>query len=357
MTLPATVLTLPATRHTTQTVEGHSVLAALTHEVLVAASALGLDRDALVTEAGLDPAALADPDGRVPLAAHFKVWELLSRYPLGLELGARLGLAGMGVIGYAMQHGASVGDALAWQQRYRAVIHPDVVPAIERRHEGGSARVVFARPVSPAFARLREPVEAQAAAIVAMIRTLSGTPVRAAFVAFPLPRPGDPSRQEAFFGCPIAWSAPRLEVAFDAAILALALPRSDPRLFGYLARRADELRAALPAEASWSAKVRREIGACLATGEPRLAEVARRLGASERTLHRRLEDEATRFATLLDDARRDRALLLVEDRALSVGELAFLVGYSEPAAFIRAFKRWTGETPTGYRARAASPGA
>lgn len=324
----------------------------MTQEVLRAAAALGLDRDALIAEAGLDPSALADPDARVPLPAHFKMWEVLSREPIGLELGARLGLSGMGVIGYAMQHGGTVGEALAWQHRFRAVIHPDVVPSIQRRpsDDGGPARVVFARPVAPPFVRLREPVEAQASAIVAVIRTLTGTPVRALFVAFPMARPADPSREESCFGCPVAWSAPNLEVAFDASILDLPLPRSDAQLFGYLARRAEELHASLPVEASWSAKVRREIGGCLAQGEPRLGDIARRLGASERTLHRRLEAEDTGFATLLDDARRERALLLVEDPALSIGELAFLLGYSEPAAFIRAFKRWTNETPTGYRA-------
>lgn len=351
MTAPAIVLTSAATGHT-RAVDGHSVLAALTQEVLVAAAALGLDRDALLAEAGVDPATMTDPDGRVPLAAHFKLWERLSTRPIGLELGARLGLAGMGVVGYAMQHSATVGDALAWQQRYRAVIHPDVVPAMERRRDPAGERVVFARPVAPPFVRLREPVEAQASAIVAVMRALTGRDVRAAFVALPLSRPADPTRQERFLACPVAWGAPRLEVAFDAALLAAPLPRSDPRLFGYLARRADELQAALPAEASWSDRVRREIGACLAHGEPRLADVAKRLAVSERTLHRRLDGEGTRFAALLDDARRERALLLVEDPALTGGELAFLLGYSEPAAFFRAFKRWTGATPTEHRARA-----
>lgn len=352
MTALARVLTFAA-RSYSPGVEGHSVLAAMTQEVLVAAVALGLDREALVREAGLDEASLADPDARTPLPAHFKVWELLSRHRIGLELGARLGLAGMGVIGYAMQHGTTVGEALAWQHRFRAVIHPDVVPAIERRpsEDGGPARVVFTRPVAPPFVYLREPVEAQASAIVAVMRTLTGKAVRALFVALPMPRPADPSRQETFFGCPVAWSAPRLEVAFDAQVLELPLPRSDAQLFGYLARRAEDLHAKLPPEASWSAKVRREIGACLAQSEPRLADIAKRLGASERTLHRRLEAEDTTFSTLLDDARRERSLLLVEDPALSVGELAFLLGYSEPAAFIRAFKRWTSETPTSFRAK------
>ncbi len=332
--------------------DNQTVLAALTQEVLVAAAALGIETAAIVSEAGLDPTVLADPDGRVPLLAHLKMWELLSREPVGLELGARLGLAGMGVVGYAMQHGATVGDALSFLHRYRAVIHPDVVPALERRDDATGSRIVFTRPVPPPFVRLREPVETQASGIVAMMRALTGNPVRPAFVALPLPRPADPSRQEKFFACPVAWRAPMVEVAFDATLLDLPLPRSDAQLFGYLARRADELHVALPAEASWAARAQREIGASLANGEPRLADVAKRLGVSERTLHRRLEAEATKFASLVDEARRERALVLVADPALSASELAFLLGYSEPAAFFRAFKRWTGETPKSYRASA-----
>lgn len=330
-----------------------TVLAALTQEVLVAAAAVGVDTVAIVREAGLDSAALVDPDGRVPLRAHFRMWEILSREPIGLELGARLGIAGMGVVGYAMQHGATVGDALAFLHRYRAVVHPDVVPAVERRDDVTGERVVFTRPVPLPFVRLREPVETQAAGIVAMMRLLTGRPVRPTFVTLPLPRAADPSRQEKFFACPVAWSASQVEVAFPAALLDEPLPRSDSRLHGYLARRADELHAALPSEASWAARAKREIGAMLASGEPRLADVARRLAVSERTLHRRLDAEATGFASLVDEARRERALLLVEDPALSASELAFLLGYSEPAAFFRAFKRWTGKTPGAYRAGAA----
>jgi len=336
----------------TATMVGQTVLAALTQEVLVAAAGLGVDTAAIVSEAGLDPAVLADPDGRVPLPSHFRMWELLSKQSIGLALGARLGIAGMGVVGYAMQHGATVGDALSFQRRCRAVIHPDVVPAFERREDTTGARVVFTRPISPAFARLREPVEAQASAIVAVMRLLTGRPIRVSFVALPLPRPADPSRQETFFACPVAWSAPALEVAFDAALLDAPLPRSDALLFGYLARRVDELHAALPVEASWAARVQRELGARLADGEPRIADVAKRLGVSERTLHRRLEADTTKFTTLVDVARRERALVLIEDPSLTASELAFLLGYSEPAAFFRAFKRWTGETPKSYRATA-----
>lgn len=334
--------------------QGTSVLAALTRGLLDAARAIGRDPDALAAAAGLDPAWLADPDQRVPLANHLRLWVELSRRPDGLALGEALGLSGLGVVGYAMQHGATVGEALEWQQRYGAVVHPDVNPRLERRREAAGERLVFVQVVPAPFVELREPVDAQAAAIVAALAGLAGLAgraLRARWVAFPGARPADAERHESWFSCPVAWGAPTLEVAFEAVVLDLPLPRSDARLFGYLARRAEVLHGALPAGASFAERARREIGDALARGEPRAAEVALGLAVSERTLSRRLAEEGIGFARLVDAARRERALLLLEDPSLSASEIAFLLGYAEPAVFFRAFKRWTGETPGGWRRR------
>jgi AraC-like DNA-binding protein len=327
----------------------HTILAAVVAGVLDVAVSLGADRGALLAAAGIDPAVLADPDARLPVEHDLRLWEALSREPVGLAIGERLGMAPLGVVGYAMQHGATVGEALAWLDRYRAMLHPDLVPRLERRAGPEGDRVVFVRAVPAPFARLREPVHAQAAATVTAMRGLSGRDVRARFVAYPLPRPGDPERHERWFGCPVSWGGPTLEVAFDAAVLALPLPRAEPHLFGYLARRVDALHAALPVAERWTDRARREVGALLPHGEPRLADVARRLAVSERTLHRRLAEEDARFAQLLDDARRERATLLLDEPRLSCSEVAFLLGYAEPAAFFRAFRRWTGATPQRWR--------
>lgn len=331
----------------------HTILSAVVAGVLEAAASLGHDRDALVAAAGVDPALLADPDARLPVEQDLRLWEALSRAPVGLAIGERLGMAPFGVVGYAMRHGATVGEALTWLDRYRAVLHPDVVPRLERRSGPEGERAVFVNAVPAPFARLREPVYALAAATVSSLRGLSGRDMRARFVAYPLPRPRDPERHERWFGCPVSWGSPVLEIAFDAAVLALPLPRSEPQLFGYLARRVDALHAALPVAERWTDRARREIGALLAHGEPRLADVARRLAVSERTLHRRLADEGTRFAALVDTARHERATLLLDDPHLSSSEVAFLLGYAEPAAFFRAFRRWTGATPQRWRADGA----
>ena len=84
---------------------------------------------------------------------------------------------------------------------------------------------------------------------------------------------------------------------------------------------------------------------------PSLAATAKALALGERTLRRRLEEEGTSHRALVDEVRKELALSYVRDTSLSLGELAFLLGFSEAAAFHRAFRRWTGQRPAELRAR------
>lgn len=329
--------------------EQHSVLSALTQSVLEAAAGLGFDVGALRDEAGLEPALLSDPDARVPLVQHLSLWAALSRRPVGLALGAQLGLSGLGVVGYALAHDQTALDALNFLARHRALIHPDAVPRMEQREHEGERRIAFVQPVPVPFAQLVEPVDAQAAAVVSLVRVLAGADVDPVRVCLQRARPHDTAEHERYHRCPIVWNANAIEVEFRAEPFLRALPRSDARLFGYLARRAEELSEQLPREASFVARAQRTMGELLVTGEPTLGEVAKRLGVSERTLHRRLADEGTRFLALVEEARRERAFLLLGDRSLSASEVASLLGYGEPSTFFRAFRRWTGQTPQVWR--------
>ena len=81
--------------------------------------------------------------------------------------------------------------------------------------------------------------------------------------------------------------------------------------------------------------------------------MARALAVSRRTLSRRLADEGTSFRDILNDVRREFACALLQDRSLSVGDVAFFLQDSEPAAFHRAFRRWTGQTPRDFRGQSS----
>jgi len=90
-------------------------------------------------------------------------------------------------------------------------------------------------------------------------------------------------------------------------------------------------------------------------GLPTLDAAASRMGMSSRTLRRRLREEGTRFQDVLDRARCALAKHYLDEPKLALGEVAFLLGFSEPSAFHRAFKRWTGATPLSHRRGALAP--
>ncbi len=108
----------------------------------------------------------------------------------------------------------------------------------------------------------------------------------------------------------------------------------------------------MPREDRLLASVRRVIGESLRDGDPKLVQVAKKLAVSPRTLQRQLKESGVDFKALADDTRRRFSLNYLRDRKNSLTEIAYLLGYSEVSAFNRAFRRWTGLTPSDYRREA-----
>jgi AraC-like DNA-binding protein len=150
--------------------------------------------------------------------------------------------------------------------------------------------------------------------------------------------------------CPISFNAPSTRLVLSGTILSRPLRAPNPGLFDYLGRHATLLQERVHSATSLSARVRELVAAQVRDGEPSQERIARRLGLSERTLQRRLAEEGVAFATLVDETRTELARLYLSDPKLAVFEVAFLLGYSEPSAFNRAFKRWTKQSPSQFRA-------
>jgi AraC-like DNA-binding protein len=136
--------------------------------------------------------------------------------------------------------------------------------------------------------------------------------------------------------------------------MSLPLRRRDPVLRRWLERQAAAILARLPASGDVRDEVQNALSSQMTAGDMGIDVVARRLATTPRTLQRRLARAGTSFATLCDDARRQAAHTYLADTTLSIAEVTYLLGYSEPTAFHRAFKRWHGTTPQAFRARSVS---
>jgi AraC-like DNA-binding protein len=147
-----------------------------------------------------------------------------------------------------------------------------------------------------------------------------------------------------------------IDVRFDSPILALPIPRK--LMIRNVTRRGREApMIALPSElddpgvppADFVGSVRQLIRIYLPSGHPGIERVARAAGTSVRTLQRRLSGLGMHYSQLVDEVRLEAALPLLGDPDNLVTEIAYDVGYSRPAHFTRAFKRWVGLTPSEYR--------
>jgi AraC-like DNA-binding protein len=157
-----------------------------------------------------------------------------------------------------------------------------------------------------------------------------------------------------FFRAPLEFGALTTAFLLGTADLDRPIACSDETLAGYLDRLAAQLLAPVDRDATVTAQVRNALWSALSDGVPELESLARGLGMSGRTLQRRLRDEETTYRDVLALFRRDAAPALLRDGRLGVSEVAFLLGYEDPASFQRSFRHTFGMPPRAFRRRLAA---
>jgi len=336
------------------------VLARIVGLLVQAAQARGVAAPALLAGSGVDPARLADPDARIPLATETALWEraaLLSGDPcFGLHAAAQVRPGAFDAMDYAVRTAPTLLDALQRLARYNRLVH-DV--ADFRVIDAGARVRVEHGFASPGHRPGRQASEFTLAALpVVATQMAGGVPVRPLQVQFAHAVPPDLAPDlapyRAVFGVTPDFGADVNALSFDAATLRRPLHGADPGLSRIVTAHAERLLAALaPPQPGLAGQVRRLVVDGLADGPPTLGQVARRLHQSERSLQRRLAAEGCRFAGLVEQVRRELAQRYIADPRLALGEVAYLLGFAEPSPFHRAFKRWTGMTPAAARRRQA----
>lgn len=310
---------------------------------------MGIDRTWLQARAGLRDKDLQDPDARVPVSSFVELWrELLRARPepdLGIRFGAVTHAQQLGLIGYLMMHSVDLEGALGRLVRFCRLLSE----ANRARLTEAGAVATFSWEPDARLQRIPQAIDWALAAVVNVVEELTAAKLEPREILYPYPKPA---------GRKAKLGGPRTRARFDCPRPALVLASRDLRrpvtdadttLGSYLEDHAETVLAALPSQRSASRRTRAAIWRRLRAGEPTLERVARELSMGPRTLQRRLSEEGTSFSVLLEELRRALATTLLEDRSLPVHEIAFLLGYSEPSAFYRAFRRWRRVSPGTYR--------
>ncbi|NCT81817.1 MAG: AraC family transcriptional regulator [Comamonadaceae bacterium] len=319
--------------------------------IVQVAAARGAEPQRLMLDAGFDARWLNDPEARMPLTVEERLWARAAEVtcdPLfGLHAAEAIRPGAFDVLDYAVRTAPDLRTALQRLARYNRLVHDlagfEIVPhgdAVRIEHRFGGSAI---RPC-------RQAAEFTLASLVVVASQMGGQPVPASAVEFAHPLGGEPAAYRSVFGVTPRFDAPVSCLVLAARVLDRPVPAADPALSRIVTAHAEQLLAAHPpVQESIAAQVRRQLAENIAKGPMTLNLVARRLHLSERSLQRRLDDEGTCFADLVDQVRRELALRYIADERLALGEVAYLLGFAEPSPFHRAFKRWTGTTPAAAR--------
>ena len=313
---------------------------------------LGIDAEVVREAAGIDAERLADPRARLShreVAMMFEKAEQMSGdRAMSLRVAGRTKtLAGGGVLGPLVLSSSDGTQALDYLVRYGRLLASDL--RVEPQRVDGDWIVRFF-PADVGLTLLSRMMESLLAAVVRAFELSLNTRVKPSHVSFRHSGPADVKPFREFFECDVHFDADYYELRLPEALLGQSATGAHPRIVEQLQEMAEsELRLASP---HFTTAVRERITVLFEQdAHASRAKVAEAMKLTERTLQRRLADEGTTFREVVDEVRCDRASALLRDPDVRVADVAYAVGYDEVTSFTKAFRRWTGESPTDFRAR------
>jgi len=332
-----------------------TVLSVSTRALLQGCERLHIPTAGLLEQVGLDAGSVADPDARLSASRVNALWTEIYRITsdpdLALHVAESVPFGAYKVFDYVALGSSTVGDGLTQIARYFPLVNDRARFEFDPEEDPISFELFFNGLEHPP----RPYVEYAFAAIAARSRKRWSFDWPLAGVDFAYPPPPSTAEHVRIFGCKVRFSAPtnRLLVsreAWDAPVRGL-----EPPLAAVVRELATDRLQQLPRPETFAGEAMVTIETALAKGECDVRRVSRRLGVTTRTLQRSLAGEGTSFAGLVDRVRRAAALNYLAQPDVSLGEISFVLGFSQPSAFNRAFKRWTRTTPQAYRASLRAP--
>ncbi|MCC7385750.1 MAG: AraC family transcriptional regulator [Deltaproteobacteria bacterium] len=320
--------------------------------VVLASMAVALKRgisEAEIAEAaGTTSEALRDPEGYLPAPVWKAVLAEVERRTgdpwAGMHSAEIVQFGTYGVVDYVVASSPSVRDGFRSFARYFSVLNAATAMVIDETDEGLWVERQNADPTLP-----RHAAEFGLATTFLRFSRFTAEPWTPVRVELRSPIPADDSEYRRIFRSPVRFARGRDAFLVAKDVLDRPMANPDPALHALMEQHGRWLLGRLPKERPFLATVADKLRSQLSTGDVTITALAAALHLSERTLQRRLADEGTTFRELLDRVRADLARSYLSSPEMSIGEVAFMLGFSETSTFHRAFRQWTGQTPGMFR--------
>jgi AraC-like DNA-binding protein len=313
----------------------------------------GLDAVGIGRAAGVDLAEIRAPGERIEVdridAILRAAIPLIPDPAFGLHAARCWHPSELGVLGYAWLSSSTLRTGLERAVRYSRLIGERGVTEIQDTPQGLKVRF-WANRGNPTVAAVA--VDIAIAILFDLCRMNAGAALRAVAASLRRRKPDGADDYERFLGCRVEFGAAENAFVLSAREADRPLPSANRQLAAVFDKLLTEELARLD-KSDVVSRCRAAVLEHLSSGEGTAEEAARELHMSARTLQRKLAEANTTYLELVDDTRKDLALRYIEDPRRSITDITFSLGFSQPSAFTRAFRRWTGRSPSEYRTKAA----
>jgi AraC-like DNA-binding protein len=338
---------------TVSTAGHHSVMSlsvVLVHPLVEAVESMGVSREKLLAAARFDPRRLHDSDGRMEHEEYNRLQilalDLSKDDALGLHMGERSSMVGLDVLAHLAAHAPNMRDAIGNLLRFHRIVSDEPQPVLEESCEVATLKYEVPRSAERCD-RLR--AELAMVGFHRLVGHFAGREQMIRRVFFEHQAPAYCAEYQRVFGGAERFGHDFTGIQFERALLDRQQQPLRSELYAALESLAERRLSRITRESRHAERLKEYLFAHPPSDWPDMETIARRFDMSVRSLRRRLEEEGVSFAGLLDDVRATVAKRMLDEPRRSIYETAYAMGFSDPSAFHRAFKRWTGMTPAQYR--------
>ncbi len=309
----------------------------------------GFDVAKVLEFAEIDPRIVETPDNRLSTEQVSnltqKAMEVTGDEFLGLHQGEEfVGLSN--ILGHIMMNCQDIEEAMEKYQKYQKIADEIIITKVE---EDISHMKISYQMADSRYAKDVQMMDYRLSGCHTFYKKLTGVEIPLQEVRFQHPAPIDDEEYRRVFDCPVLFSQDMNTLVYNKGIWKTKVIQPNPQLLEVFEEHAENVHQKYISGESYTKKIARYLINSLNGNSVGIDVVAGKFGMSVRKLQNKLKDEDTSFSNLYDSIKKNMALEYLKERDTSISEIAYLLGFSEPSAFHRSFKRWTGLAPGVYR--------